>query len=360
MKVAIRVDASAQIGTGHLARCLTLANMLQARGAAAEFVCRSLAPFMAEQITTQGHSLKSLPAANQPLQTGPADVAHAAWLAVSQEQDAIQSRAVMSCPDILIVDHYGIDHRWQEQMRRSAGAILVIDDLADRRHDCDLLLDQNLQDSADRYTHLTPPACELLLGTRYALLRPEFSLPIIRGPHAIPRLNIFLGGTDPQGGTLLALRAIAPLCGTVLEADVVAGAGNPHLAAIRDACAASPAMTLHVECKDMAALFTAADLAIGAGGSAALERCSRGLPQLLTSFALNQIASCEAFAQAGVAVNLGPMASLTVEALRNAVQALLAKPEQRARMSELGRAMVDGKGARRVAERTMSLTGALS
>jgi UDP-2,4-diacetamido-2,4,6-trideoxy-beta-L-altropyranose hydrolase len=351
MKAAFRVDASAQIGTGHLVRCLTLADHLRGSGMETLFVCRAPSPLLADQVTSRGHGLAMLPSAAAPLVLAASDLAHASWLGVPQAQDARESLAALQGgADLLVVDHYGIDQRWERQARGVTGVLLVIDDLADRSHDCDLLLDQNPVGGSDRYDSLVPSGCEMLIGPGFALLRPEFAAAPVRTPHAGRRLNIFLGGADPHGGTLLALDAIAPLCGAGFAADVVAGGANPHLPAIRAACAALSRVTLHVQVGDMARLFEAADLGIGAGGSATLERCNRGLPQILTSFADNQRPASQAYAQAGVALDVGAMNKLSPVSLREAIVALLADPDRLSQMGERGRQLVDGKGTQRVAE----------
>jgi len=359
MKTVFRVDASAQIGTGHLARCITLANSLRQIGVETGFLCRALDPFLADLVTSQGHALLALPAPDSILDHDPQGLLHAAWLGVSQDRDVSQCFTALGANlDLLVVDHYAIDHRWERKMRGVASCVMVIDDLADRKHDCDILLDQNLHGgNAGRYEALVTENCETLIGPDYALLRPEFSVPPTRGPNMIQRLNIFLGGTDPQGGTLLALEAITPICDGTLHVDVVAGGTNPHLTAIRRACDALPGVNLHVQTKDMAKLFAAADLAIGAGGSATLERCNRGLAQILTSFAQNQRPSCEAFAQAQVAVNVGEMEKLSASKLRDTIISLLENPQHLRDMGERGRVLVDGKGTQRVTNRIVQITG---
>jgi UDP-2,4-diacetamido-2,4,6-trideoxy-beta-L-altropyranose hydrolase len=359
MKVLFRVDASVQIGTGHLARCLTLANMLQQSGTSSSFLCRSPAPALAAQIKSQGHALLTLPPPIQAMILEESDLTHTPWLGVSQQQDAAESLAALRQRfDLLVVDHYGIDQRWEHNMRDAADAIMVIDDLADREHDCEILLDQNLHGAeGNRYSSLVPPHCQTLLGTAYALLRPEFSVPPKRNSHTGRRVNVFLGGTDPQGGTVLAIEAIAPLCGKTLQVDVIAGGANPHLNAIKAMCNSLPAITLHVQSNDIATLFASADLGIGAGGSATLERCNRGLPQILTSFADNQRPSCAAFARAGAALDVGDMKSLSAADLRAAITSLLENSQRLQDMRGIGRALVDGNGTFRVAEKIASIVG---
>jgi UDP-2,4-diacetamido-2,4,6-trideoxy-beta-L-altropyranose hydrolase len=359
MNIAFRVDASAQIGTGHLARCLTLAGALAARGARARFICREPGPFVINQIRSQGHALTALAAPKRELPADDRDLAHSAWLGVPQADDAEATLAVDGEDwDLLVADHYGLDARWEGAVRRRAKKIFVIDDLADRRHDCDFLLDQNLQPHAiDRYHCLVGSNCIRLVGTRFALLRTEFAH--ARGRHRFRNrtLNIFFGGSDPKGGTLIATDAILPLCADGWSADIIVGATNPRLEEIRQRCAGSASVTFHVQVSNMADLFSRATLAIGAGGSASLERCCCALPALLTSFADNQRASCEAFAREKAAIDLGPMALLTSAQLRSAVKRIIAHPALLLSMSRRAASLVDGRGVERVMDAVSGSAG---
>ena len=179
MRVAIRVDAALHIGSGHVMRCLALANALKMGGANVSFICRPFAGHLGEHISAEGHRLNFLSPATQtitppdPTQTPP----HTTWLGESWETDLAQTQAMLKGKtlDWLIVDHYSLDIRWESAMRDFTDNIMVVDDLADRRHDCDLLLNQNLHDVKDsKYDRLISPECVRLLGLKYALLRPEF------------------------------------------------------------------------------------------------------------------------------------------------------------------------------------------
>ncbi len=354
MRIAFRTDASVSIGTGHLSRCLTLANSLKSQGWATKFICRDLAPAFANQITAQGHQLAILPT---PPGAGPnmGELAHSSWLAVTQEVDAADTLDALKPQhwNWMVVDHYALDRRWETPLRGLAAGIFVIDDLADRRHDCDMLLDQNLTDiGIDRYAGLTPPQCRKLIGVSYALLRPEFAdiRPRDRTAGSGKRLNILFGGTDPQGGTELALRALLLLDTTAIATDVIVGGSNARLPLIRDLCQALPGAKLHIQTSSIANLFAAADLAIGAGGATSWERCRLGLPTLVTSMADNQRRACEALAQARVAIDLGELDRMTPGALADMIARVLARPRLLAAMSARAARLVDGKGTRRVIE----------
>jgi UDP-2,4-diacetamido-2,4,6-trideoxy-beta-L-altropyranose hydrolase len=291
--VVIRVDASAQMGVGHLQRCMTLADVLRTRGVRSKFVCRSLPEQLAKLIGNKGHDFVPLPIAG----TGrSADVApaHANWLGASQVEDAFQTANSLSGdkPDWLVVDHYAIDVRWEAAMRPFAKKIFVIDDLADRPHDCDLLLDQNYYiDAPERYSGLVPAACRQMLGPRYALLRPEFSErrdTKSERDGKVARILIFFGGADTHNYTKLALDALDGMGRSDLSVDVVVGLMNPHHREIEAACARRANTRFFSDVANMAQLMAEAHVALGAGGSASWERCSVGLPALAVVTAENQ------------------------------------------------------------------------
>src|SRR5690606_32001299 len=190
MKVALRTDASMRIGTGHLMRCLTLADALRDAGARTRFVCRALPHGLREVVIGRGHELVELPSVcgstagggdgrGAPVASPHTALEHADWLGTTQEEDAAATCDALddgAVWDWLAVDHYAIDARWETRLRTAARRILAIDDLADRRHDCDALLDQNLHAGMHaRYDGLVPDACVRLVGPRHALLRPEFA-----------------------------------------------------------------------------------------------------------------------------------------------------------------------------------------
>lgn len=336
MRVAFRADASVNLGSGHVMRCLTLADVLRANGVVTRFICRRLPGDLGAAIQARGHEL--------------------VWLEadVDASADAEASRRALAddAPwDWLVVDHYGLDAAWERALRAVAGDILAIDDLADRPHDCDLLLDQN-QQAAGRYDDLAPRHASRLLGPRHALLRPAFAAARrARSPRdgRVVRLLLFFGGADAEGETMKALAALDLLGRQYLDVDVVIGAANPHRAAIAAACAARPRTALHIQAENMAELMAAADLCLGAGGGACWERCCVGLPALVVATAANQIEQCHALAAAGAHVYLGAAAGVDAARWAGALAWLLELPELLAHLSRQGWNLVDGEGARRVA-----------
>jgi len=219
MKIFVRADASVQIGTGHVMRCLTLADELRGRDAEIVFVCREFAGNLCGYIEEKGYVVHRLPVSDAPDQGVGADLKHAAWLGADWQTDGGQVEEIikrLAAPlDWLIVDHYALDERWEEYLRPYVKKIMVIDDLADRAHDCDLLLDQNFYENLEsRYDGLVSAWCKKLLGPKYALLRPEFREArknLRKRDGHVKRIMIFFGGSDPANETTKALEAIRML-----------------------------------------------------------------------------------------------------------------------------------------------------
>lgn len=355
--VAIRVDATLEMGTGHAMRCLTLAAQLRLDGAAVRFVSRAMPEHLAAQARAQGCEVVLLPGDGGASRGE--GLAHAHLLDTSQDADAAATSAALAGTawDVLVVDHYALDERWESAMRARARRLLVIDDLADRRHDCDALLDQNFyHNAAQRYLGKVPQGCSLLLGTAFCVLRPEFGkLRAGLSPRSgrVQRVLVFFGGVDAANGTGQALAALA-CCGGQFAVDAVIGPQHPQRAQLEEFCARQ-GWHCHVNSADMASLMARADMGIGAGGTATWERCALGLPALTLCVADNQRQLVADGAAAGVLY--GPQLSLGDAAgmLRH-VQGLIENPSLRAHLSRQALALVDGHGARRVARAVAALS----
>lgn len=281
---------------------------------------------------------------------------HAAWLGCAWAEDAEQTIAALGGeqPDWLIVDHYALDAAWEGAIRPFVHRIMAIDDLADRPHDVDLLLDQNLGRLEGDYARWVPPACRLLLGAQYALLRPGFaqlrpqSLARRRRQGKLEHLLIAMGGVDAGNATGAVLDALP---GTGLPADcritIVLGSQAPWREALREKAAACAwPCELKIDVEDMAALLAECDLAIGAAGTAAWERCSLGVPSILVVLADNQRIVAEALVTAGGGRLIGAVQDI-LPRLPDALAAV-AHPEVLARMSETAAGLCDGNGTARV------------
>jgi UDP-2,4-diacetamido-2,4,6-trideoxy-beta-L-altropyranose hydrolase len=349
MRIAIRVDASSQIGTGHFMRCLTLADALKQRGAQISFISRQLPQYLKGMLTEREHEFIPLNSSLSEVTTG--DLAHTHWLGTSQHADAQASIQVLSGHiwDWLVVDHYALDARWESALRQTTKNILVIDDIADRQHDCNVLLDQNFYADMDtRYTGKVPVHCQLLLGPRYALLRDEFrqlreQIKPRSGP--VKRVLIFFGGMDAANYTGRAIEALASI-NHDLHVDVVIGAQHPSREQIELACAEHNFLC-HVQTGRMAELMATADLAIGAGGSTIWERCYLGLPTLTICTADNQHKQIVDAASEGL-LYAPELEDELILMLSRHVSALMENVCLRRFISSNGIQAVDGRGVFRV------------
>jgi UDP-2,4-diacetamido-2,4,6-trideoxy-beta-L-altropyranose hydrolase len=369
MNIVIRTDASTRIGLGHIARCRTLAAALQEQGATLHFICRAHPGHQIDALRGEGYHVTALPA---PPSQASDDADYTGWLGVSQPHDAEETITALTrdnrtAPDWLIVDNYALDAAWQQLLRPFVGNIMVIDDLANRLHDCDLLLDQNFSLSSQaRYVNLLPPRAQRLLGPHYALLRPEYAemrqglsrcfIPVAGegqppsqcGPAPVHRILVFFGGTDADNLSARALQALSHSSMTMLHVDIVVGANNPHREQLVAQAMARGNTEIHAPRPHLADLMANADLAIGAGGATTWERCCLGLPSIVVSVAENQRPACEALAAANLIDYRGHEGQITAATLRPAIQALLDDQQRRQRLAENGLRLVDGQGTQRL------------
>jgi UDP-2,4-diacetamido-2,4,6-trideoxy-beta-L-altropyranose hydrolase len=325
--VLVRVDGSPAIGHGHVVRCLSLAEACRAQGTPVAFAMRDLPGGAASRVEAAGFPVFRLPEGT----VLPEDAT--LTLARAREEGAAW----------IVVDHYALDARWEESVRAGA-RVLAIDDVPDRPHSCDAFLDQNLGARAGR----APAGSLLMLGPRFALLRPQFARE--RQPRTVARevsrILVSFGGADTRDLTTRALRALRRV-GYGGAVDVVL-AGHPRPADVRAAAAALAGAVCHDHVEDMAALMAAADLALGAGGGTTWERCCLGVPALVVAAADNQVPVARAAAQAGAQVWLGTADELADDRLDAALLTLLHDPALRQHLADVGQALVDGQGAERV------------
>lgn len=347
MRIVFRADASSRIGMGHVSRCAALARALMSHGDEVSFIVREWPGHACDWLQAQGIDVHRLPAP---------DPGDDSLLGVSLAAELAQVQAILSAhplPDWLVVDHYGLDAKWERAFSSQGIRILAIDDLADRAHDCDLLLDQNFPGARERYDGLLPKHCGLLLGPEFALLGPEFARyrPVApRIAQRVQRILVFFGGADSANLTTRALNVIERVAAEI-EVDAVIGAACPHRAMLADRCRAHPRWRLHVQTAAMVELLAAADLAIGAGGVAALERCCMGLASLVLSVADNQLAGSQALATAGAHLYLGPAEQVSDAAFDAALRCLIESPTLRETLAARAHAIVDGRGTQRVVRR---------
>lgn len=332
-------------------RCLALADELQRRGAETHFICRDFPGHPGDIIRRRGHSLSLLQKPLVPHVPSGQNPAHAAWLGLPWETDAAETLACLpEGTDWLVVDHYGLDARWESAVAQGVRRVLVIDDLADRPHTCDVLLDQNLQ-SPGRYASWVESECVCLLGPDYALLPAQFRRrrpAVPRRPERVARLLVFFGGGDASNETGKVLEALP---GLPVATDVVIGTAHARSEALAARCASLPRCQAHFLVEDMALLMARADLALGATGVSTWERACMGLPALVVSVADNQHPIAQAGQDAGLHTWLGPAWEVDTAAWRTALIETLAAPARLEASSAAGLALVDGLGVPRVADR---------
>ncbi len=339
----IRTDSSSVIGSGHMMRNLTLAAALQQSGAKVIFVSRDLPGNLCDEAEKhfQIHRIKHG-------DDGPSGEDFRSTIEILRAEAPV---------DWLIVDHYSLDKTWESGIRKEVGHIMVIDDLANRPHDCNLLLDQNLYaDSKSRYNGLVPDHCKKLLGPQYALLRTEFATACNNLRHrdgSIKRIMISMGGADPHNVTAMVLEGVKLWNRHDLFVDVVVGAANPHIETIRDLCLKLPVCDLHHPANNMAALMTEADLCIGAAGSTTWERCCLGLPTLFIASGDNEIEIAGSADKAGIGKYQGRYDEVDPEMIADELSKLVAQPNLIIEWSNNAASLVDGCGAERVCRAVM-------
>ena len=363
-KIAFRCDSSIQMGAGHVMRCLTLADALAEKGAECHFICRKHDGHLLEMIRQRGHLGYGFPLDNglQLDEQHEQTLAHANWLGSTQQHDAKLCSEILKTvqPDWLVVDHYALDIRWESQLRPYCKKLMVIDDLADRQHDCDILLDQTFGRDLHDYLQWIPAGCQLLCGSHYALLRQEFaqwreySLER-RASGQLEHLLINLGGVDKDNLTMQILKVLAacPLP-KYCKITVVMGATAPWTQAVQEQATLMPWVTeVKVGVSNMAELMANSDLAIGAAGSTSWERCSLGLPTIMLVLADNQqqIAFNLDKAHAVTTVSLGTDFELSV---LGAVKRLTTSPALLKKMSHASASIIDGLGSNLVIKKMVS------
>lgn len=345
MRILIRADASPTIGSGHIARCLTLARVLRKQGSHVAFACRRLPGHRLDALRDEGFEAFALPDVYPDEDPQQAIESMLPWQA---DIDALGALLAGHAEfDWIIVDHYGLDHHWQTAARRWAPRIAAVDDLATRRYSVDLLLNQNLSGLSENYAPLLPDGCRTLLGPRYAMLREEFNSPAIEIKTKAQRVLVNFGGFDAAMQTRHAMLALVDF--PELEVDFVAGADNPAWAQMQALAETRPHWHLHSFVSDFHRRMTTADLFIGAGGGTSWERAALGLPTICIAVSNNQQVNGEVMAAAGAHVFMGAREQVSVEQLRDAIGFVAGNHYLRQSLAERSRQLVDGRGALRVA-----------
>ncbi|WP_108944054.1 UDP-2,4-diacetamido-2,4,6-trideoxy-beta-L-altropyranose hydrolase [Shewanella halifaxensis] len=337
-RVLFRVDASSAIGSGHVMRCLTLAKKISTV-AQCYFICERLPGSLEEFIEAQGFSVYLLPAG------------------LSQIQQAERTiRLAGEKYDWVVIDHYQLDIAYESGIRAIANRVMVIDDLANREHDCDLLLDQGAVESTRlKYRSLTPEGCQLLLGVNYCLLREEFFAKENAYHNESDRLLVSLGGSDPHNYTDKVIKALLSIKWEQ-PVDIVLGGKSPWNQQLQAEYADKTFIHWHIQCDYMASLMRGAKLAIGAGGSSHLERCISALPAIVMTVAENQEQGSADLAGLNVCINLGKAELVNETCISAAITELWNNDKKLASMRRSAAAIVPENGVNKVVEAILGLS----
>jgi UDP-2,4-diacetamido-2,4,6-trideoxy-beta-L-altropyranose hydrolase len=349
MRIAIRVDASRSIGTGHLRRCLSLADALRAEEAEVLFVQRDLGLDLAT--TTQAYESIQLPAPRAPYLSHLNDPAHAHWAQVHWRRDAEETVVALRdwAPDWLVIDSYAFDERWHDFVRLSLGCrIVAVDDLGDRPLAAELIVDPNpAPDHAVKHGLSVGRHGRLLGGPRYALLATAYQqADRVVVDEEVRSIGIFMGGVDAVDATETAYRACRTQACFRGKIEIATTSGNPHLPVLRQTVANERETELQVDLANLATFFSRNDLQVGAGGGAAWERCCLGAPAVVAQCAANQKVVVEGLSREGAALTVD---EVDLASLGLAIRRAILDVDLRRQLSSAARRLVDGLGASRIA-----------
>jgi UDP-2,4-diacetamido-2,4,6-trideoxy-beta-L-altropyranose hydrolase len=354
VRIALRADASQKIGIGHVKRCLSLAGALQEAGAEVRLVARDLGVSTLEWAENFGIFQHKLATPKADVRVD-GHVPHSAWAEIGWQEDAVDTSEALADwrPDWVVVDHYSFDARWHSLVAGTLNSsIAVIDDLADRDLAANLLVDHNYhEDHRKKYGLRVDVGTPIVGGPRFALLAKAYAeSPKFCVREKVGSIGIFMGGADSGNMSSLALRA----CRQVVEFDgiveIVTTRANPQIEELKALASQFEGTRIVCDLPDLAVFFCRHDLQIGAGGSAAWERCCMGVPTLALVVAENQRTVVEELASLGA---LRTTTSTSLEHVSNGLRELLTSTELRREISALARSLVDGLGAKRVALRML-------
>lgn len=355
MDIVFRVDANRRIGYGHLSRCLALAGALRRFGLASTFAVSDASKSTVGRIAEQGHGTTVLN--SEPKHRNPGTWWRADAERMVEAVDAENTAAI-------VVDRYGLDHRWERRVAEHLEApVVVVDGLARRRHDCDLLVDPTYSCGGPgrRWSSLLPARARLLAGPRFALLREEFTEALARGrtrDGTVREVLVAFGGSDPKGATKMGLEAVLSLPGDELFVTVVAGGANPHVDRLKRRCNQDGRAKLVVDTDEMARLMNRADLAVGAAGTMTWERAFLGLPAVVVTIAANQLEIAEQVDATGAIDYVGRLEQVDVPLVRARLERLIGDRDRVARMVECNRTLMGNarsSGAHEVARQIYQL-----
>lgn len=352
MQIAIRVDASSLIGAGHVMRCLTLAKALKKQGARITFLCREYKGNLIERIVQQGFSVLILSSLKNQ------------FIDYSQKQDSNECLNALKNSqifDLLIVDHYQLNIHWQKSLSKYYKKLFIIDDLANRQHIGDFLLDQTVSRTIKAYEKLVPHDCQMLLGNPYMLLREEFknkknnALNIRLNKKKINHVLITMGGMDSHNVTFMVLKALLTLKiqRNDLRVSVLLTSQALHLPVVSKLAEKYNWITVYIDSSNVAEIMLNADIAIGASGSTAWERCCLALPTLSIIDAENQILVDKSLDNMHACVSLGWYNNITEELIIEQCLMLMKNFTHYKKVASSANKVCDGKGVDRVVDKIL-------
>ncbi len=350
MRVVFRVDASLEMGIGHVMRCLTLAQVLKENGANVEFICRKHKGNLIDKICSNDFNVFEL---ELPTEKKVDDkLFHSHWLGVTQQQDADDCINALKLEetDWLIVDHYSLDKDWQRKIDPYYEKLMVIDDLADREHQCDILLDQNLVANMNsRYNNLIKSPCQRLLGPKFSLLQPIYGKlhKHVNKRELVKRIIISFGGSDVDNLTELFIKAFINLDVVDIHVDVVIGKNSPSFQSIQDRTKNYSNIHLHSDLPSLAKLMVNSDLAIGASGATTWERLCLRLPSIVVTLAYNQEAVANELHSRGLIHLIGSSKDVTIKKAEQTMRYMIDQHVESDKMVEIHKE-IDGMGAKYV------------
>jgi UDP-2,4-diacetamido-2,4,6-trideoxy-beta-L-altropyranose hydrolase len=339
--LVFRVDASTQMGTGHVMRCLALAQAWNTTGGVCHFCTNEQFPVaLADRLETES-------IVRVELKSAPGSLA-----------DAIET--IMHCQEYdakwLVLDGYHFDAAYQREVKSSNLTLLVLDDYGHTDHYyADLVLNQNAYAHAGFYPRIETYT-KLLLGCKYALLRREFwpwrgNIDLIKrnSLNSPSKILVTLGGSDPNNVTSKVLESLRSFDQQQIKVNLIVGGGNPHLEILHAMCNdLDDLVNVHSNVSDMSNLISQADLAISAGGSTCWELAFMGVPSLLIILADNQRLNVEKLSSLNVAFNLGQHEKLSSQTITSNILNLLKDPDLISEMRQKSLKLVDGYGSSRV------------
>jgi UDP-2,4-diacetamido-2,4,6-trideoxy-beta-L-altropyranose hydrolase len=346
--IFIRCDSSTDIGSGHVMRCLNLALSLKNEGATAIFICQNLVGNVSSRIRDAGFEVIFIPTTTNY-------GFHLNEIIDAEETHKIINR-LSNCKKnkpLLIADHYGIGIEWQNYIKPSTN-LVVIDDLADHKHNANIIINQNLYSKgATLYKSLANKDALILTGPQYSLLSSYF---VNARPQKllvkqnIERIIITFGGSDQDNNTLKALKATLNVVTNNVLVDVVVGQNHPDKKSLKDISETHSNVILHDYILNFAAFLKDCDLMIGAGGVTQWERSCLGIPGIILSIADNQTKVAQNIAAAGAGIYVGWHEDVQIEKIKHTLRNLIDNFSLRQSIAQTSYNLNDGNGAKRITE----------